>query len=236
MLQETSNNFGVVAAQLVEAACHARAGDSEAAKAHIARAMALLQGHPSSVSANVRTSPGETKQIVRGGLAAWQARRLTAHIDAKLAEKIRIEDLATLLGFSVGHFCRAFKSTFGVSAHDYLTRRRIEAAQALMLTTREPLGAIALSCGMGDQSHFTRWFRRIVGETPRHWRLTRCGALEDHVTEGAYAQTSQTVDHRLAPPSRAGSSIGARLGEPKAGHAEGVGGLRPALLLAAGRP
>jgi AraC family transcriptional regulator len=199
VLLESSNNFGVVAAQLVEAACRARAGDREAAKALIAHAMALLQGQPSSISAGARASCRETKQIVRGGLAAWQARRLTAHIDARLAEKIRIKDLATLLGFSVGHFCRAFKSTFGVSAHDYLTRRRIEVAQGLMLTTRDPLGTIALSCGMSDQSHFTRCFRRIVGVTPRRWRLTRRGALEDQVTEIAYAPTSQTVEQSLPP-------------------------------------
>lgn len=35
-----------------------------------------------------------------------------------------------------------------------------------MLTTREPLSSIALRCGMCDQAHFTRSFRRIVGETP----------------------------------------------------------------------
>jgi AraC-like DNA-binding protein len=35
-----------------------------------------------------------------------------------------------------------------------------------------------VSCGMTDQSHFSRWFRRIVGETPHQWRRTRRGALE----------------------------------------------------------
>jgi AraC-like DNA-binding protein len=34
------------------------------------------------------------------------------------------------------------------------------------------LSEIALSCGMSDQSHFTRAFRRIVGETPHSWRRT----------------------------------------------------------------
>jgi AraC-like DNA-binding protein len=49
-----------------------------------------------------------------------------------------------------------------------------------MLTTSAPLSEIALSCGMSDQSHFTRSFRRIVGETPHLWRQARRGAMEEH--------------------------------------------------------
>ena len=173
------DNLSAVAARLVEAACFARDGDCETAQAHIARALALIHGRPSAIPASVGR---RGRQIARGGLASWQARRLTAYMDAHLGERIRIEDLAALLSLSVGHFCRAFKCTFGVSAHDYLTRRRIEVAQGLMLTTCDPLGAIALNCGMSDQSHFSRWFRRIVGETPHQWRRTRRGALEDQAT------------------------------------------------------
>ena len=194
---DDSGKCSVVAAQLVEAACRARAGDCEAAKAYIARAIALLCGEPSRLPASVPALNRNAREIVRGGLASWQARRLIAHIDAHLAERIRTEDLAAVLRLSVGHFCRSFKRTFGVSPHDYLTRRRIELAQGLMLTTREPLGAIALSCGMSDQSHFTRWFRRIVGETPYQWRRTRRAALEDHATELAHPQAGQAGVERL---------------------------------------
>jgi len=71
-----------------------------------------------------------------------------------------------------------FKSAFGVPPHTYVLRRRIEVAQGLMLTTCEPLSSIALACGMSDQSHFTKTFYRIVGETPNSWRRTRRSALE----------------------------------------------------------
>jgi AraC family transcriptional regulator len=81
------------------------------------------------------------------------------------------------LSLSASHFCRAFKCTFGVSPLDYVLRRRIEVAQGLMLTTSEPLSAIAVTCGMCDQPHFTRSFHRIVGETPYAWRRTRRGSL-----------------------------------------------------------
>jgi AraC-like DNA-binding protein len=114
-------------------------------------------------------------------------------VDANLADKIAVKDLAASLNISVGHFCRAFKRTFGMPARVWIRRRRIELAQGLMLTTAASLTEIALSCGMSDQSHFTRSFRRIVGETPSSWRQTRHGAIEEGVTELAYAGTTQTA-------------------------------------------
>lgn len=111
-------------------------------------------------------------------LNSWQARRVAAHIDANLAGRICIRDLAALLDISASHFHRAFKSTFGASTRAWIARRRIEVAQALMLSTHVPLSEIALSCGMSDQPHFTRAFRRIVGETPHSWRRIRRGAME----------------------------------------------------------
>ena len=172
-----------VAARLVEAACFAREGNSEAAKAYIARALALLRGEPSAIPATLRALNCGTVEVVRGGLAAWQKRRLTEYIDAHLTETIRVGDLAGLLNLSESHFSRTFTCTFGTSAHQYLTRRRIEVAQSLMLTSRESLAAIALRCGLSDQSHFSRVFRRIVGETPYAWRRARCAEIDERPTE-----------------------------------------------------
>jgi len=191
-VEEDSNagRFSAVAARLVEAACLARDGNCEAAKAQIARAMALLRGEPSAIPTNQRNIGQGPPELVRG-LAAWQKRRLTTYLDAHLADPIRVSDLAKLLNLSRSHFSRAFRHTFGTSAHNYVTRHRIEASQALMLTTSEALCTIALRCGLSDQSHFTRVFRRIVGETPHVWRRTRAAEIEDRGTEPSRHQASR---------------------------------------------
>jgi AraC family transcriptional regulator len=160
-----SPELSVVAAQLTEAACSARDGDHEATREHIAHALALLGGIP------------RRTHVVRGGLPAWQMRRVISHIEANLSRRIPVRELARLLDLSASHFCRAFKCTFGASPSEYVLRRRIEAAQELMLTTSEPLSSIAVTCGMCDQPHFTRSFHRIVGQTPYAWRRTRGAAL-----------------------------------------------------------
>jgi AraC family transcriptional regulator len=177
-LRETlPHELSVAAAQLIEAACKARGGDGEATRAHIAYVVALLRGLPSLGPRADRLLVNSETQVVRGGLAAWQMRKVIAHVEANLSRHIHVKELARLLDLSASHFCRAFKCAFGASPRHYVIRRRIEVAQAMMLTTSEPLRSIAVNCGMCDQQHFTRSFRRIVGETPSMWRRTRRGSL-----------------------------------------------------------
>jgi AraC-like DNA-binding protein len=45
-----------------------------------------------------------------------------------------------------------------------------------MLTTDAPLGQIAADCGLADQAHFSKLFRRFVGESPGVWRRARAAA------------------------------------------------------------
>ena len=39
-----------------------------------------------------------------------------------------------------------------------------------MLASPLPLSQVALECGMCDQPHFCRVFRRIIGINPKAWR------------------------------------------------------------------
>jgi AraC family transcriptional regulator len=178
MLEQNSHDLLMVTAQLIEAACRARDGDSLGTREHIARAVALLDGRPGPTLTR-QLSDCSSRQTPCRGFTAWQSRRLMGHVDANLAGKILIKDLAASLDISSGHFCRVFKRTFGMPARIWIKHRRIELAQSLMLTTGAPLSEIALSCGMSDQSHFTRSFRNIVGETPSSWRHIRYGTIKD---------------------------------------------------------
>ena len=118
---------------------------------------------------------GNRRTRIRGGLAPWRARRLVAHIDARLARRVSVAELARLTGVSNGHFGRAFKQTFGVPPRTFLRRRRIEFAQGIMLRTDLTLSQIALRCGLFDQPHLSKTFRSVVGETPSAWRRARAG-------------------------------------------------------------
>lgn len=181
-MQQSILNLSTVAAQLLEAASHAQAGDCRNAHARIVHAIELLEGKPRAAAPITGIQASESPQLPRGGLLAWQARRVIAHVDANLDRRIPVSELAALLPLSSSYFQRAFKRTFGVGPHAYLTHRRIEAAQGLMLTTHDSLTEIALTCGLADQSHLSRLFRRIVGESPQAWRRMRRGEIEERRT------------------------------------------------------
>src|SRR3979490_1310543 len=69
---------------------------------------------------------------LRGGLPAWQQKRVMEFIEAHLAEEISLAALAELAGLSVFHFARAFTQSFGVPPHRYHMARRMARARSLL--------------------------------------------------------------------------------------------------------
>ena len=105
-----------------------------------------------------------------GGLAPWQLIQVKRFIENRLLENIRIKTLADFVGLSESYFYSAFRRSTGQTPHGFVTQRRIQQAQALMIHTDLPLSRIAYECGLTDQPHLTRLFHRQVGASPAVWR------------------------------------------------------------------
>lgn len=166
MLESPAADLLDIICQLREASRCTQSGNIEATRAHIRSALLMLQNSAPD------PKPTETadEPYRAGALPSWRVRRILAHIDKNLYRHLSSCELAEVVGLSEGHFSRAFRIRFGVSVHAYVTFRRIEQSRHLMLTTEAPLSEVALSCGMSDQSHFTRVFKRVVGQPPSRWR------------------------------------------------------------------
>jgi AraC family transcriptional regulator len=117
-----------------------------------------------------RYGDAQAKGTIRGGLAPWQQQRALDMILANLTGNISIDDLAAECGVSAGHFARAFKKSLGTTPYRRLLQGRIEKAKDLLVQTAYPTADIAKACGFVDQSHLTRVFSRLCGETPAAWR------------------------------------------------------------------
>jgi AraC-like DNA-binding protein len=109
----------------------------------------------------------------RGGLAPWQLKRAEALISANLSVHIPIGQVAEECGLSVRHLARAFRQSTGVPPHRWLLDRRVERAKELLPNSDLSLSDVALACGFGDQSHFTRTFTAKVRLSPGLWRRLR---------------------------------------------------------------
>ncbi len=105
-----------------------------------------------------------------GRLAPWQERRAKDIMAARLATDLTIAQVADECQLTPSHFARAFRRSTGLAPHRYLMKLRVEEAKRLLAQPHVALSDVALICGFGDQSHFTRVFRQMAGTTPGAWR------------------------------------------------------------------
>jgi AraC family transcriptional regulator len=96
--------------------------------------------------------------------------RVTDHIDAHLAERLDMTQLAGLVGLSRNHFGHAFRQSMGMTLRDFILERRIVRAKALLQNRSISIAQIALAVGFANQSHFTAQFRRRTGVSPGRFR------------------------------------------------------------------
>jgi AraC family transcriptional regulator len=170
--QRLTNQLLTVVSELIETMADALSRDRETARECVRHASAALLSCARDAEESVDGASLE-RRAYRGGLAPWQVRSVTTHIDANLSASLSCEELARTARLSVSYFARAFKCTFGCTPHIFLMKRRVERAQGLMLKTNVPLAQIALDCGFADQAHLSRSFLQFTGERPASWRRAR---------------------------------------------------------------
>jgi AraC family transcriptional regulator len=101
----------------------------------------------------------------RGTLGKDALERLKDYVLAHLDEPIEVEALADLVGRSPFHFTRVFAKSVGVTPHRYVVHLRLRRAIELARSGRLGLAEIAACTGFADQSHLSRWVRRVHGNS-----------------------------------------------------------------------
>lgn len=91
------------------------------------------------------------------------------YIDEHLSEQMKIEELAEHAHFHPNYFIQLFKSIMGVSPIAYITRKRMEKSQHLLLSSDLSVTEIAEQVGM-ELSYFSHTFRKLVGPSPSEYR------------------------------------------------------------------
>lgn len=114
---------------------------------------------------------GEEPLVVRN--APREARRISGIlrlIEKQAGEALSLDALAGLAAMSKYHFLRCFRAQVGTTPYRYLLGVRLHRAAVRLVTSSEPVSAIAYDCGFGDLSTFNARFRRVFGVSPTAWR------------------------------------------------------------------
>jgi AraC-like DNA-binding protein len=88
----------------------------------------------------------------------------------KSKELFSVDSIIKKLGYSSRYAEKIFQRQVGISPQEYLQIGRLHRAVELMKDAETPLTKIAYECGFADQSHFTRTFKGLTGQTPLQYR------------------------------------------------------------------
>jgi AraC-like DNA-binding protein len=105
-----------------------------------------------------------------GDEEAAALRRVIEYVRDHAAEPLRTRQLTEVAGMSQDRLERSMRRALGTSPKQYVLSTRAELAAHLLVTTGEPLAAVAAAAGYYDQSQFTRQFRQQTGLSPQHYR------------------------------------------------------------------
>ena len=85
-------------------------------------------------------------------------------------QPITLLRLADAVHLSPSYLSAVFSAQVGCAFVPYLTRLRIEKAQQRLIATDDSVTEIALDCGFGSFSSFSRAFRRFTGRSAGEFR------------------------------------------------------------------
>ena len=97
-------------------------------------------------------------------------RRVVNHIRSHPDAALNAVSLAASVGLSPAQLERRMRKVFQLTISQFIRQSRISHALHLLVTTRRKVAEIALDCGYGDQTSFTRQFRAAVGIPPAAYR------------------------------------------------------------------
>ena len=92
------------------------------------------------------------------------------YIDNNFRENISLEAAAKIAGLSRGAFSATFHKEMGITFQEYLIKKRIKWASALLKSTELNVTQIAFDSGFRSHSHFSHSFKAKKGLSPAAYR------------------------------------------------------------------
>lgn len=85
---------------------------------------------------------------------------------------LSLSSLAKLCAVSHSYLSVQFKRETDMTVTEYINQTRIRQALTLLNSTRMPIGDVAAHCGFLDANYFSRIFKKMQGQSPRHYRTS----------------------------------------------------------------
>jgi AraC-like DNA-binding protein len=94
-----------------------------------------------------------------------------SYIEQHYREPITVRQLTRIAGMSESTLLRTFRRVLGRSPIEHVIRVRILHASEWLQRGDSRVTEVAFECGFSDSNYFSRQFRKVMGSTPRAFRL-----------------------------------------------------------------
>ena len=119
---------------------------------------------------NIGNLPATTGTVPKNSSLVSQMSMVLEYIDEHFSEAITLEQAAHVAGFSKFYFTRLFKEYTNHTFYEYLTEKRIHAAEQMLLVPKYPVTDVSIQAGFSSLSSFNRTFKRNKGCSPTEYR------------------------------------------------------------------
>ncbi|WP_126245451.1 AraC family transcriptional regulator [Chitinophaga rhizosphaerae] len=99
----------------------------------------------------------------------------TRQMKLQIGGQLTLQQLAEEANLSVSHFVHQFKKKTGYTPIEYFNNLKVQKACELLLYSDMRIKEVAASVGMSDPYYFSRFFTRLMGISPNHYRQQRGG-------------------------------------------------------------
>jgi AraC family transcriptional regulator, melibiose operon regulatory protein len=85
-------------------------------------------------------------------------------------EDIAVDEVAACVGLHPNYAMSLFRKSLGLTINQFITRTRLDAAQAMLVSSEKDVADVAFRCGFGSLSRFYDAFHDKFGISPAKFR------------------------------------------------------------------
>ena len=139
---------------------------------------ALLQAAIES-SSQARRPPGAAS---RPQTLDRRLRTAILYMRENVHEPVAVEDIASKVGLSRGHFFALFRDQLNTTPQVFWSAVRVEEAVRRLVQQEQPLTSVAMDLGFSTPGNFSRFFRDHMGVSPSRFRRAASGSAPHLLT------------------------------------------------------
>lgn len=98
--------------------------------------------------------------------------KVLAYIDLHFADNLTLDGMCSVADVSPQHLCRLFRRKLSIRPMEYIAKKRIQEAKALLLNSPRNIAEISRIVGYNNCNYFCITFKKYEGVSPTEYRKT----------------------------------------------------------------